>query len=79
MQVEDLVLVVNEKKPCGQWPLGQVEESYPDKNGVVRQVLVRISNSKLKRDARKLCLLEGACWREHYDVINLVEVILYQA
>ncbi len=60
LQVDDLVLVIDEKKPRGQWPLGLVEESYPDKYGVVRQVLVRTSNTKLRRDTRKLCLLEGA-------------------
>ena len=37
-----------------------VEEVFPDKHGIVRQVMVRTANSKFRRDVRKLCLLEGA-------------------
>ncbi|CAB4022447.1 Hypothetical predicted protein [Paramuricea clavata] len=61
LQVNDLVLVVDERVTRGQWPMGLVEEIYPDKYGVVRQVLVRASNGKLRRDTRKLCSLKGAC------------------
>ena len=61
LQPKDLVLLLDERLCREQWPLGIVEEVYPDKNGRVRQVLVRTSKSKLKRDIRKLCLLEGDC------------------
>ncbi len=47
LQVTDLVLVVDERVTRGQWPMGLV--------------LVRTSNIRLRRDTRKLCLLEGAC------------------
>lgn len=45
-----------------------IEEIYPDKYGVVRQVLVRTSNVKLRRDTRKLYLLEGACC----DIVEII-------
>ncbi|CAB4026990.1 pol poly [Paramuricea clavata] len=61
LQPKDLVLLLDERLCREQWPLGIVEEVYPDKNGRVRQVLVRPSKSKFKRDIRKLCLLEGDC------------------
>ena len=61
LQPKDLVLLLDERLCREQWPLGIVEEVYPDKNGRVRQVLVRTSKSKFKRDIRKLCLLEGDC------------------
>jgi hypothetical protein len=65
LQPKDLVLLLDERLCREQWPLGIVEEVYPDKNGRVRlyeyEVLVRTSKSKFKRDIRKLCLLEGDC------------------
>jgi hypothetical protein len=56
LQVNDLVL--DERVTHGQWPMELVEEFYPNNYGFVRQVLVRTSNGKLRRDTRKLCLLE---------------------
>ena len=60
LAVGDLVLVVDEASPRGFWPKGIVQEVFPDKYGFVRQVLVRTASSVLRRDVRKLCLLEGA-------------------
>ena len=37
-----------------------MQEVFPDRNGNVRQVTVRTATSVLRRDVRKLCLLEGA-------------------
>ncbi|CAB3993642.1 Hypothetical predicted protein [Paramuricea clavata] len=55
----DIVLMVKEDSPRGEWPLAAVEESYPDKNGHVRQMLIRAANqTQYRRDVRKLCLLE---------------------
>ena len=60
LAVGDLVLVVDEASPRGFWTKGIVQEVFPDKHGFVRQVLVRTASSVLRRDVRKLCLLEGA-------------------
>ena len=56
--IGDLVLVVDEKAPRGRWPMGLVEEVFPDSNGHVRSVRVKTASSVCKRDIRKLCLLE---------------------
>ena len=59
LQPNDLVLMVDEKISREQWPIAIIEETYSDKYGNVRQVLVRTGKSKVKRDIRKLCYLEG--------------------
>ncbi|XP_030844258.1 uncharacterized protein LOC105444708 [Strongylocentrotus purpuratus] len=58
-EVDDLVLVVNESTPRGQWPIGRVLTTYPDKRGLVRQVEVRVGPRYYKRPISKLCLLEA--------------------
>ena len=44
--------------PWGQWPKALVQETFPDSDGVVRQVLVRSTTGVFRRDVRKLCLIE---------------------
>ena len=56
LAVGDLVLVVNENSSRGHWPKGIV---FLDRHGTVRQVTVKTATSVLRRDIRKLCLLEG--------------------
>ena len=55
--VDDLVLVSDENSTRGKWPLGRVVQTFPDKFGHVRQVLVRTQNKTLKRSITKLCKL----------------------
>jgi len=55
--VDDVVLVYDEHAPRGKWPLGRVVEAYPDKQGDVRQVLVRTSTGNVKRPISKLFLV----------------------
>lgn len=57
--VGDLVLVVDEKSQRGHWPMGLIEEVFPDSHGHLRNVKVRTATSVYTRDIRKLCLLEG--------------------
>ena len=59
LKVGDLVLVLDESVPRGQWPMGRVIKVYPDKAGWVRQVDVRVSAKDLKRPITKLCFLES--------------------
>lgn len=59
LSVKDLVLLVDKDCPRGEWPMAVVEEVYPDDKGIVRHVMVRTAGGRFKRDARKLCLLEG--------------------
>ena len=58
-QVGDLVLVVDQRTKRGYWPLGVVDEVFPDSMGHVRSARVRTTDSLVTRDIRKLCLLEG--------------------
>ena len=55
----NFVLVVDEKTPRGRWPMGLIEEVFPDSHGHVRSVTVKTATSVYRRDIRKLCLLEG--------------------
>jgi len=58
-KVGDLVLIVDDRVQRGKWPKGLITDVYPDKHGIVRQVHVKTSSASLRRDIRKLCLLEG--------------------
>ena len=44
--------------PRGQWPKALVEGTFPDSEGLVRQVVIRTADGVYRRDVRKLCLLE---------------------
>ena len=59
LAVGDLVLVVDGNTSRGHWPKGIVEEVFPDRDDVVLQVVVRTATARLRRDVRKLCLLEA--------------------
>ena len=59
LKVGDLVLITDENTPRGRWPKGIVECVFPDKYGIVRQGIIRTATTRLRRDVRKLCLLEG--------------------
>ena len=61
LSVGDLVLVVDQNLHRGKWPKGIIEEVYPDNDGIVRQVLVRTTSGKVRRDVRNICVLEGTC------------------
>ncbi|XP_071481344.1 uncharacterized protein [Diadema antillarum] len=56
---DDLVLVADDCAPRGQWPLGRIVATYPDKLGRVRQVDVRVGLKSFRRPISKLCLLEA--------------------
>lgn len=59
VQVNDVVLVVDDNIPRGQWPLGRVTEIFKGRDGLVRKCLVRTRNTNVLRPITKLCLLEG--------------------
>ena len=48
----DLVLIVDQHSPRGQWPMGIVEEVIADRNGDVRQAKVRTARCIVTRDIR---------------------------
>ena len=59
LAVGDLILVVDDNASRGRWSKGIVEKVFPDRFGIVRQVIVRTATARLHRDVRKLVLLEG--------------------
>ena len=58
-KVGDLVLVVDEHRCRGYWPMGLIEDVYANDLGMVRSVKIRLSTRTLVRDIRKICLLEA--------------------
>ncbi|CAH8446602.1 unnamed protein product [Schistosoma mattheei] len=56
----DVVLVANDATTRGSWPMGRVDKCETDRDGLVRTVMVRMRKGVVRRDVRKLCLLEGA-------------------
>ena len=59
LRVGDIVLIVDENTPRGQWPLGLVERVYEGPDKVVRSADVRFKDTVLHRPVIKLCLLEA--------------------
>ena len=57
-EVGDLVLVIENDTPRGQWNLGRIEETYKGSDGQVRTVKLKIKESTYIRPITKLCHLE---------------------
>ena len=60
MQNGDVVLIVDSQLPRYRWPIGVVDSCEVSSDGMVRSVIIRTKEGKLKRDVRKLCLIEGS-------------------
>ena len=58
-KVGDLVLVVDELRARGQWPLGRIVQCYPSNDGRVRAVQVKTARGLFTRPIVKLCHLEA--------------------
>ncbi|KAK4474245.1 hypothetical protein MN116_000200 [Schistosoma mekongi] len=56
----DVVIVTSDISARGKWPLGVVESCEIDNDGKVRTVTIRNGNGIVRRDIRKVCLLEGS-------------------
>ena len=63
VQVGDVVLLAENMQQRSKWVMGRVLETYPDKHGKVRTVLLKTSGSTMKRPIAKLCVIlsESAC------------------
>ena len=57
LMVGDVVLVVDQNAPRGQWPLERVEEVFPGQDGRVRVVQVSTRGHKFTRPITRLCPL----------------------
>lgn len=57
VQINDLVLVSDERLPPAKWLLGRVTQIHPGQDNKVRVVTVKHSGGEIKRNTRKLCVL----------------------
>ena len=60
MRKNDLVLVVDQNLPRGQWTLAIVREVNVSRDGHVRSCLVKYGRSLVVRPITSLCLLEAS-------------------
>ena len=58
VSTDDLVMIVNENIPRGQWELGRVVQLFPGDDNQVRVVKVKTAKGEYIRPVAKLCLLE---------------------
>ena len=58
LRVDDVVLVVCDHLPKDQWPLGIIQAVEVSADGLVRTAIVKCKGKSMRRDIRKLCLLE---------------------
>ena len=64
VMVNDVVLVVDDSKPRGKWPLARVIDVMPGPDGYVRRVKVKTQTSEYERPIDKCVLLEAADYTE---------------
>jgi transposase InsO family protein len=55
--IDDLVLLKDNNLPTMKWSRGRIIKLFPDKAGVVRNVLVKTQNGEKTRNIRYLCFL----------------------
>ena len=58
--VGDIVLIVDETAPRNSWIMGKVTQTFPDRSGLVRRLLIKTKSSSLERPITKVCLLQEA-------------------
>ncbi|KAK4468963.1 hypothetical protein MN116_000099 [Schistosoma mekongi] len=56
----DVVIISTDGATRGYWPLGIILKCEIDKDNLVRTVTVRTKDGTIRRDVRKVCLLEGS-------------------
>lgn len=57
LNVNELVLVQDDRLPSHKWPLGRIVEIHPGNDGCVRVVTVRTSIGTYKRNVTRICRL----------------------
>lgn len=67
LQVNDVVMVVDANYSRGKWPLGIVVATFPNQQGIVRQVELKVKDSIQKWPITKLCLIEEYQSGENYQ------------
>ena len=52
LQVDDIVVVMDDNSPRNSWRIARVEEGYPDDDGLVRKVPIKIADRNLDRNGQ---------------------------
>ena len=52
LQVDDIVVVIDDNSPRNCWRIARVEETYPDDDGLVRKVRIKIADRNLDENGR---------------------------
>lgn len=55
--IGDIVLIVDETAPRNSWVMGKVIQTFPDRKGLVRRLLIKTKTNCLDRPITKVCLL----------------------
>ena len=57
LQEGDIVISIDDSTPRNCWPMGRIVTTFPDKQGMVQTVMVKIDKNIVKRPISKLSLL----------------------
>jgi len=61
LQVDDIVVVIDDNSPRNCWRIARVEETYPDDDGLVRKVRIKIADRNLDENGRPAGPLTSLC------------------
>ena len=71
-------MIITDAIPRNEWPLGVITECTTDEDGLVRTMGIKTYSGVIKRDIRRICLLEGEDMKqetiEHYTEANDVGI-----
>lgn len=57
IDIGSIILIKERNLPCTQWALGQVIETHPGEDGVVRTVTIKTTSGIIKRSVKCICPL----------------------
>ena len=61
LQVDDIVVVMDDNLPRNCWRIARVQETYPDADGLVRKVRIKIADRNLDENGRPAGPLTSLC------------------
>lgn len=54
--VGNIILIVDEMAPRNSWVMGRGNQTFPDRRGLVRRLLIKTKSNCLDRPIPKICL-----------------------
>ena len=71
LQVDDIVVVMDDNSPRNSWRIARVEKLYPDDDGLVRKVRIKIADRNLDRNGRPVGPPVSLCRPVHKLILLL--------